>query len=71
MGILQPMNGGIFQTMYELDAALLALKSSRFTSRFDRSSVYFRSPEIPPSERDEILQGRSRLNFAQFHRSNR
>jgi hypothetical protein len=64
MGIPQPMNGGIIQTMSELEAGHLALNSSRFPSRFGRAPVYCRSPEIPPPERDEILQGYSRLNSA-------
>jgi hypothetical protein len=71
MRIPQPMNGGIFQTMSELEAGHLALNSSRFTSRFDRAPVFRRSPKIPPSEYDEILQGHYRLNSAQFHQGNR
>ena len=71
MGIPQPMNGGIFQTMSKLEAQHLALNSSRFPSRFDRAPVFRRSPKIPPSEYDEILWGHYRLHSAQFHQSNR
>ena len=65
------MNGWIFQRTSELGSGDHALNSSRFLFRLDRPPVYHRSPEIPPSERDEILQGCYILNSAPSHRSNR
>ena len=71
MGILQQMNGWIFQRTFEMGSGDHALNSSRFPSRFDSAPVYRGLPEIPPSELDEIFQGCCRLNSAQFHQSDR
>jgi hypothetical protein len=71
MGIPQPRNGWIFQNMSELTDGLLAPNLSRFPSRLDRAPVYLRLSEIPPLESGKILRGCFRLNFPQFHQSNR
>ena len=71
MGIPQLINGWIFQRTPELEAGHHALNSSKFPSRFDRAPVYRGLPEIPPSELDKICQDCYRLNFAQFHQSDR
>ena len=62
MGILQQMNGWIFQKTPEMGSGDYALNSSRFLSGFDRAPVYRRLSEIPPSELDEIFQGCCRLD---------
>ena len=54
IGILQPINGWIFQRTSELEAGHHALNTSKFPSRFDRAPVYRGLPKIPPSELEKF-----------------